>query len=122
MELTETNSLGGIHISQHVLAAIASQAAAAVPGVCSLGATLKETAVQKLIKAEAPQGVDVSLDGRHLELTVRLIVQYGRRIPDIALAVQTGVKEAVERYTGYPVSAVHVIIQDIDFSADAQQT
>lgn len=116
METTETNALGSIHISQRAISVLASQTAAAVGGVASLGASIAETAARKIGRTSLAQGVDAVIDGRDVELTVRLVVQYGHRIPDIALAVQKKVKDAVEAAAGCSVTAVHVVVQDIAFS------
>lgn len=117
METTETNALGSIHISQRAISVLASQTAAAVGGgVASLGASIAETAARKIGRTSLAQGVDAVIDGRDVELTVRLVVQYGHRIPDIALAVQKKVKDAVEASAGCSVTAVHVVVQDIAFS------
>lgn len=115
METTETNALGSIHISQKALAAAASQTALSVRGVDSLGASIAEVAARRIGRPALGQGIDVSIDGADVELTVRLIVQYGCRIPDVAMEVQKRVKDAVETSAGCSVSAVHVIIQDIAF-------
>ena len=110
METTETNALGSVHISQRAISVLASQTAAAVSGVASLGASIAETAARKIGRTSLAQGVDAVIDGREVELTVRLVVQYGYRIPDIALAVQKKVKDAVESSAGCSVTAVHVRI------------
>lgn len=115
METTEINALGSVHISQRAIAVLAAQTAAAVAGIASLGASLAETAARKIGRASMAQGVDVGIDGMDVEITVRLVVLYGFRIPDVALEVQKKVKAAVESAAGCHVTAVHVVVQDIVF-------
>lgn len=118
MDDREHNALGSITISPRPVAIIAAATAAAIPGVAALGATLSETAAKKIGHTSPAQGVDVTRQDGTLEITVRLVVQYGCRIPDVAIRVQQAVKTAVEAMTGYSVRAVHILIQDIDFTRD----
>jgi uncharacterized alkaline shock family protein YloU len=116
METTECNALGSIHISQRAISIIAAVTAAAIPSVVSLGASLKEVAAAKIGRAALDQGADTVIEGEDTaEITVRLVVRYGCRIPDLALKVQKSVKDAVEDMTGCHVTAVHVVIQNIEF-------
>ena len=118
METTEVNEWGSIHISQRVIASIAALTAAQSAYVADLGTNIAEVAAEKLGRALPGRGVDVSIDGRRIELTVRLVVRYGCRIPDVALEVQKSVKDAVEKATACTVTAVHIIVQQLVFEED----
>lgn len=102
-------------MTQRVISSIASQAAASIPEVAALDATIAETAARKIGRINPAQGVDTTLDGIYADITVRLLVRYNCRIPDMALAVQKKVKDAVEEMTGCRVHAVHIVVQDIVF-------
>lgn len=102
-------------MSQRVISIIASQAAASVSEVAALDATLAEAAARKIGRINPAQGVDTTIDGIYADITIRLLVQYGCRIPDMALAVQKKVKDAVEEMTGCRVHTVHIVVQDIVF-------
>lgn len=102
-------------MSQRVISIIASQTAASVPDVAALDATLAEAAARKIGRINPAQGVDTTIDGIYADITIRLLVQYGCRIPDMALAVQKKVKDAVEEMTGCRVHTVHIVVQDIVF-------
>ena len=56
--------------------------------------------------------------GVPIELTVRLVIRYGCRIPDVALEVQKSVKDAVEKATACTVTAVHIIVQQLVFGEE----
>jgi len=45
-------------------------------------------------------------------------VEYGQRIPDVALIVQEKVKEAIETSTGMAVVEVNVHVQGVGFTQD----
>lgn len=118
METTEVNEWGSIHISQRVIAAIAALTAAQSAYVADLGTNIAEVAAEKLGRTLPGRGVDVSIDGQRIELTVRLVVRYGCRIPDVALEVQKSVKDAVEKATACTVTAVHIIVQQLVFGEE----
>ena len=108
MVTTEINELGSIHIGAKVIAFVAAQAALTVSGVAS-------TFTEKIGKAAGSRGIDVAIDGMEAELTVRLIVRHGVRIPDLAVEVQQTVKSAVETLCECVVTAVHITVQDVIF-------
>ena len=117
MMTTEYNELGAVHIADKVIAGIAVEAALAVKGVVGPAASFAE----KFGRSSSPRGIDIKMDGTTVELTVRLVVRYGIRIPDVAIEVQQVVKGAVESRCGYEVSAVHIIVQDILYDRPATE-
>ena len=118
METTEVNEWGSIHISQRVIASIAALTAAKAAYVADLGMNIAEAAAEKLGRTRPGRGVDVTIEGQRIELTVRLVIRYGCRIPDVALEVQKSVKDAVEKATACTVTAVHIIVQQLVFEED----
>ena len=118
METTEVNEWGSIHISQRVIASIAALTAAKAAYVADLGMNIAEAAAEKLGRTLPGRGVDVTIEGQRIELTVRLVIRYGCRIPDVALEVQKSVKDAVEKATACTVTAVHIIVQQLAFEED----
>lgn len=118
METTEVNEWGSIHISQRVIASIAALTAAKAAYVAALGMNIAEAAAEKLGRTLPGRGVDVTIEGQRIELTVRLVIRYGCRIPDVALEVQKSVKDAVEKATACTVTAVHIIVQQLVFEED----
>lgn len=117
MMTTEYNELGAVHIADKVIAGIAVEAALAVKGVAGPAASFAE----KFGRSSSPRGIDIKTDGTTVELTVRLVVRYGIRIPDVAIEVQQVVKGAVESRCGYEVSAVHIIVQDVLYDRPATE-
>ena len=118
METTEGNEWGSIHISQRVIASIAALTAAKAAYVADLGMNIAEAAAVNLGRTLPGRGVDVTIEGQRIELTVRLVIRYGCRIPDVALEVQKSVKDAVEKATACTVTAVHIIVQQLVFEED----
>jgi uncharacterized alkaline shock family protein YloU len=116
MNTTNDQYAGTIVISERAIAVIAAQIAVTVESVVSLAASMAEGVAAKLGRKNLAAGVTAHLEGHVAEVTIRLIVRYGYRIPDVALQVQKIVKDTVEQMTGYSVAAVHIVVQGIDFT------
>ena len=50
-----------------------------------------------------------------------MIVKYGARIPDVAIAVQENVKKAIENMTGLSVVEVNVHVQGVGFAEEPDE-
>lgn len=115
MDKDITAKWGDVHISQRAISLLAAKAARTVTGVADLEATFAETAALKMGRHKPSYGVEIMIHEQEVEITLRLVICYGCRIPDVALAVQQKVKHEVEQMTAYQVSAVHIDVQGIDF-------
>ena len=118
METIHVDFTGSVHISERAVAVVAAVTTLQIPAVVSLGGNLAQGVAAKLGRSNPAKGVDVVLDEGAVDMTIRLVVRYGCRIPDVALQVQKAVKDAVETMTGYAVTAVHIVIQDVDFTSE----
>ncbi|MFC2741525.1 MAG: Asp23/Gls24 family envelope stress response protein, partial [Selenomonas sp.] len=50
-----------------------------------------------------------------------MIVKYGARVPDVAIAVQENVKKAIENMTGLTVVEVNVHVQGVSFDEETEE-
>lgn len=100
---------GEVKISENVIRSIAGVAAKEIEGV----AELAESSRSLLMPSPAPVSIQVVND--LAEITVRIVVLNGYRLPNVAEQVQQNVKENVQSMTGVIVSKVHVIAADIAF-------
>lgn len=105
------SELGAIRIHHGVITVIARNTALQVPGVVDLGGSFAEGLANIIGKAD--RGVRVNTDGNSLCLELHVVLQYGRKIPDIAWQIQTDVQRAVEEMTGKIVKTVDVIVQEV---------
>jgi Uncharacterized protein conserved in bacteria len=64
-------------------------------------------------KKNLSKGVKVSVGESSAAIDLYVVVEYGVRIPDVALKVQENVKKAVESMTGLEVSAVNIHVQNV---------
>ena len=64
------------------------------------------------------KGVKVEVGEKEAAVDLYIIVKYGVRIPDVALAVQENVKQAIETMTGLSVVEVNIHVQGVGFPED----
>ena len=104
---------GDIRIADEVIRIVASLAAQEVPGVVSMSGGLTDGINRFLGKENASKGVRLKFEGKTVNASVYINVEYGYCIPEIALEVQEKVKEAVEAMTGYEVQFVDVNVEGV---------
>ncbi|HIU63529.1 MAG TPA: Asp23/Gls24 family envelope stress response protein, partial [Candidatus Avacidaminococcus intestinavium] len=64
-------------------------------------------------KKNFSKGVRVAVTGKTVAIEIYVIIEYGICIPDVAIAIQEKVKEAVENMTAFEVTAVDIHVQGI---------
>ena len=110
--VTQNLEAGSIHISEEVIASIASAAALEVEGVYGLSSTgselskLAKKAVGKEIRAMISSDNQISID-------CYVVVLYGCSVVDVAKNVQEAIVSAVESTTGQQVRDVNVSVGGI---------
>lgn len=114
-ELDEENleDYGDIRIADEVISIVASLAAQEVPGVLSMSGGITDGINRFLGKENASKGVRLKFEGKTVNASVYINVEYGSCIPEIALEVQEKVKEAIEAMTGYEVQFVDVNVEGV---------
>ena len=106
-----TNSLGAIRIADEVVSIIAGLAATEVDGVAGISGGLVGGIAEMLGRKNLAKGVKVGVGEKEAGVDLYIIVKYGVRIPDVALAVQENVKQAIETMTGLSVVEVNIHVQ-----------
>lgn len=109
----DLDEYGDIRIADEVICIVASLAAQEVPGVVSMSGGLTDGINHFLGKENASKGVHLKFDGKLVNASVYINVEYGICIPEIALEVQEKVKEAIEAMTGYEVQFVDVNVEGV---------
>ena len=108
------SQFGQISINNNVVAIIAHETAKKVPGVVELQGSLADDLAGIIGKKSKDKGIRIEKESEEL-LTIDLavVLEYGIKIPDICVQLQSAVKEAVENMTGQKVYAVNVVVQGI---------
>ncbi len=113
---------GDTRIADDVLFITAAQAALEVPGVVGMSGGLSDDVAKLMGKEKAAKGVRITSEGRMLNVTVYLEVEYGANIPELALNVQAKVRSNITDLTGYAVQHVDVHIESVIKAGDRQAT
>jgi uncharacterized alkaline shock family protein YloU len=108
-----------LNISEDVIGVIAGLAASEVEGIAGMQVGFVDGINQIFGSSKKyTKGVKIELNGKKVTIDIFVNVKYGVRIPDVAWAAQTSVKNAVENMTGLEVEAVNINVQDIIFEKE----
>lgn len=115
LEKTSANEAGAVRIADDVVAIIAGLAATEVEGVAGMSGGIAGGIAEMLGRKNLSKGVKVEVGETEAAVDIFLIVEFGARIPDVALKVQENVKKAVETMTGLRVVEINVHVQGVAF-------
>ena len=112
----EGNELGLIHIHENVIASAVRKATCEVDGVIRLAGSAIVNNIAELIgnKTIGDRSIAVRIDGATVEIDVKVHIAYGAHVPTVASNVQSAVVGEVEKITGMTVTAVNVVVQELD--------
>ncbi len=106
--------MGVVKISDEVVGVIAGIAATEIKGIIGMSANLVGGITQILSgRKNLSKGVKVSVGENSAAIDLYVVVEYGVKIPEVALQVQENVRKAVESMTGLNVSAVNIHVQNV---------
>ena len=103
---------GEITISTDAIAQLAGLTAAECYGV--VGAQPKGGRLGRLVSRDKPErGVEVVRTPDGLVITLRVVIEHGLNLAEVASTVRSHVGYEVTRLTGIPTASVEVIIADV---------
>lgn len=114
-EETSRTAMGAIRIADEVVAVIAGLAATEAEGLAGMSGGLAGGFAEILGRKNLSKGVRVEVGEKESAVDIFVIVEYGVKIPDVALKVQENVKNAIESMTGLKVVNVNVHVQGVSF-------
>ena len=115
-ELLKSDSgLGSVKIADEVVSIIAGLAATEIDGIAGMSGGLVGGIAEVLGRKNFSKGVKVEVGEKEAAIDLYIIVKYGVRIPDVALAAQENIKRAIETMTGLSVVDVNVHVQGVHF-------
>lgn len=109
---------GSIRIADEVVGVIAGLAATEISGVAGMSGGLAGGIAEILGRKNLSKGVKVEVGEKEAAVDLFIIVEYGVRIPDIAVKIQDNVKRAIESMTGLDVVEVNIHVQGVAFQKD----
>ena len=114
---TKTDDLpeevGSVKVADEVISIVAGLAAVEVPGVARMSGGVMGGINDMLGKQNFSKGIKVTPNGKNVVIDVYVYIKYGYSIPDVAIALQEKIKEAVENMTGYEVTSVNIMVEGI---------
>lgn len=113
-DINRDENIGIVKISDEVVSVIAGIAAQEIDGIldCQNSVAGNLTNIFKG-KKNAIKGTKVTLENDKAIIDMNVAVEYGRKINDLASAVQENVKKTVEAMTGLEVDLVNICVQSI---------
>lgn len=111
-EIKKNDNVGGLIISEDVIASIAKNATLDIEGVAGL-ATQPMSINSVFRKDETSKSVKVHSTENDMVIDVYLILKFGVKIPTVSEAIQQSVKDAVQNMTGRVVNKVNIHVMDI---------
>ena len=102
---------GAITITTDAIAQLAGLTAAECYGV--VGASPRGAGWAGSFEGQARQGVDVVRTPEGLAITLRVVVEHGLNLAEVASTIRSHVGYEVSRLTGIPTTSVDVLIADV---------
>jgi uncharacterized alkaline shock family protein YloU len=112
--MSETLSQGTVRIADDVVAVIAGLAATKTKGITSMSGGITEGWAKRVSGKNVTRGVSVEVGQVETAIDLRVIVEYGVKINEVARELQHNVKDAVETMTGLRVVEVNVKVEGVD--------
>ena len=112
------DGLGSVRIGDEVVSMMAGIAALEIPGIAGMSGGLVGGIAELLGRKNLSKGVKVEVGEKETRVDLYIIIKYGERIPDVAIAVQENVKKQIESMTGLSVIEVNVHVQGVDFGEE----
>ncbi len=107
----DSTDLGNISVNNEVIKNIALKAATEIGGIYEIRKKRLVKIWNTLTKKNPACGVKLEFtDTSELNITLKLLIEYGAKIPYAAEAAQENVKKSVEHMTGLTVAEVAVKI------------
>lgn len=119
-EKIHEGAVGTLRISKEVLSTIAGTAASEVEGVERIAASPVDFKGM-LSRRSFPKAVAISLSDDMAEVTLRLVLKQGVKIPVVSERVQKAVKESIQSMTAITVSKVNIVVEGIAYEAGEQR-
>lgn len=117
----EVQGIGQIQIADEVIAIIAGIAAIEVEGIAGMSGSISGDIVAEVLgRKNLSKGVKITVGQKDVSIDLNMVIEFGVKIPKVALEVQKRVQNAVETMTGLTVTAINLNITGIHFVKEKQ--
>ena len=115
VEVQNQEDTNTVKIANDVVATIAGIAASEIEGVAGMSGNMVSGLSQMLGKKQLTKGVKVEITDNDVALDISIIIEYGKKIPEVAGNIQYAVSTAVGDMTGLNVTAGNVHVTGVQF-------
>lgn len=121
LEQEARTDFGTIKIANEVVAIIAGLAATEIEGVAGMSGGIAGGITELLGRKNLAKGVKVEVGEKEAAVDLFIVVNFGVRIPEVAIKIQENVKKAIEGMSGLKVVEVNVHIQGVVFPQENRE-
>jgi len=117
---------GKTHIANEVVAKIVALATKEIAGVHDMGSlgfgdALTGLAQRAAKTGQSTQGVQVEVGEREVAIDVKVVVEYGVSIPQVATAIRRNLASRINTMTGLTVKEVNIDVSGLYFAEEAKE-
>jgi len=117
---------GKTHIANEVVAKIVALATKEIAGVHEMGTlgltdTLTGFAQRTAKTGQSTQGVIVEVGEREVAVDLKVVVEYGVSIPQVATAIRRNLANRINTMTGLTVKEVNIDVSGLYFAEEAKE-
>jgi uncharacterized alkaline shock family protein YloU len=117
---------GKTHIANEVVAKIVALATKEIAGVHDMGSlgfgdALTGLAQRAAKTGQSTQGVQVEVGEREVAIDLKVVVEYGVSIPQVATAIRRNLASRINTMTGLTVKEVNIDVSGLYFAEEAKE-
>lgn len=122
--MTETGrSQGaGLKFSSEVIETIAGISASEIDGIIGMSGGVVDGFTERLGRKNLTKGVTVEVGEQEVAVDLKVIVEYGRNIPEIYKEVVRSVENAIQNMTGLTVVEVNMYVEGVAIKDEPDPT
>ncbi|KJD45789.1 Asp23/Gls24 family envelope stress response protein [Paenibacillus terrae] len=111
--MTENEQHGHILISDDVVSKITGLAALKTPGISAIYGGISKEAIKRLNRKNFKKGISVTVSPDETIIDLRVVVDYGCSIHEVARELQKNVMEDITNMTGLSSIVVNVKVEGV---------
>lgn len=110
----------GLKFSSEVIETIAGISASEIDGIVGMSGGVVEGFTERLGKKNLAKGVTVEVGEQEVAVDLKVIVEYGRNVPEVYQQVVTSVENAIYNMTGLKVVEVNMYVEGVSIKEEKE--
>ncbi|SFJ23147.1 Asp23/Gls24 family envelope stress response protein [Thermoflavimicrobium dichotomicum] len=103
----------GLKYAPEVIETIAGIAASEIEGIVGMSGGMVEDFAERLGRKNFAKGVSVEVGEKEVAVDLKVIVEYGRNVPELYKKVVMNVEQAIQNMTGLSVVEVNMYVEGV---------